>query len=211
MRRMGSSWWDRHYRLASWGLAVAILLLLLHAVNLKLAPLFRSAAQLEAHNLAAQVVNEEVEKLMQGEGESFAVIERAEDGKILSVGLDVGSANRFKAQLTQNILQKLDNFAGRSIEIPLGTILGAPLLHGRGPSIPFVVQPYTEVEVEFAQSFSSAGINQTLYQVRLEIQVNMQAALSREETSASMSTSFLLEERLIAGEVPQFFVGSQTS
>ena len=52
LRRFGTGWWDRHYRLVSRLLLAGIILLLLHAIQLKLTPAFHGAAQIAAQNLA---------------------------------------------------------------------------------------------------------------------------------------------------------------
>ena len=145
-------------------------------------------------------------EILQDYDGDFATIERAEDGRVLSVGLDAVKANLLKAELSQKLTKELDNLAARSISIPLGSILGGPLLNGRGPGIPFVVEPYAFAQVDFEQHFLAAGINQTLYQVQLRVQVELEAALSRQQTRALVDTTFLIEERLIAGEVPQVYL-----
>ena len=88
MRRFGTGWWDRHYRLVSRLLLAGIILLLLHAIQLKLTPAFHGAAQIAAQNLATELVNEQVAETLQDYDGDFATIERAEDGRVLSVGLD---------------------------------------------------------------------------------------------------------------------------
>jgi len=42
---MGRSFWDRHYRLVAWGMLITIAFLLLHALELRVAPVLLSAAQ----------------------------------------------------------------------------------------------------------------------------------------------------------------------
>ena len=184
MRRFGTGWWDRHYRLVSRLLLAGIILLLLHAIQLKLTPAFHGAAQVAAQNLATALVNEQVAETLQDYDGDFATIERTEDGRVLSVGLDAVKANLLKAELSQKLTKELDNLAARSISVPLGSILGGPLLNGRGPGIPFVVEPYAFAQVDFEQHFSAAGINQTLYQVQLRVQVELEAELSRQQTRA---------------------------
>ena len=156
MRRFGTGWWDRHYRLVSRLLLAGIILLLLHAIQLKLTPAFHGAAQIAAQNLATELVNEQVVEILQDYDGDFATIERAEDGRVLSVGLDAVKANLLKAELSQKLTKELDNLAARSISIPLGSILGGPLLNGRGPGIPFVVEPYAFAQVDFEQHFLAA-------------------------------------------------------
>ena len=105
MRRFGTGWWDRHYRLMSRLLLAGIILLLLHAIQLKLTPAFHGATQVAARNLATALVNEQVAETLQDYDGDFATIERTEDGRVLSVGLDTVKINRFKAELSQKLLQ----------------------------------------------------------------------------------------------------------
>ena len=90
MRRFGTGWWDRHYRLVSRLLLAGIILLLLHAIQLKLTPAFHGAAQIAAQNLATELVNEQVVEILQDYDGDFATIERAEDGRVLSGGAGCG-------------------------------------------------------------------------------------------------------------------------
>ena len=113
MRRFGTGWWDRHYRLVSRLLLAGIILLLLHAIQLKLTPAFHGAAQIAAQNLATELVNEQVVEILQDYDGDFATIERAEDGRVLSVGLDAVKANLLKAELSQKLTKELDNLAAR--------------------------------------------------------------------------------------------------
>ena len=119
MRRFGTGWWDRHYRLVSRLLLAGIILLLLHALQLKLTPAFHGAAQIAAQNLATELVNEQVVEILQDYDGDFATIERAEDGRVLSVGLDAVKANLLKAELSQKLTKELDNLAARSISCKL--------------------------------------------------------------------------------------------
>lgn len=50
-KRLGRRWWERHYRLLVWSLFLTILILLLHAVQLRIEPVLRQAARLEGNRM----------------------------------------------------------------------------------------------------------------------------------------------------------------
>lgn len=207
-KRLGRRWWERHYRLLVWTLFLTILILMLHALQLRIEPVFRQAARMEGIRLLEQLIHEQVAQSLSDTPGPFSRVEYGSDGRVRSVGLDVPAANALKAQLAVALSEQLENRAGTTLSIPLGTIFGGPLLSGRGPAIPFVIHPYSYAQVSFEQDFSSAGINQTVYRVRLRVRANLSGFLGRRQAVSQVDTSFLLEERLIAGEVPEVYLGT---
>lgn len=204
-RRLGDSWWERWYRVLIRALAAAVILLLLNALQLKAVPVLRLAAQAQGNNLASRLVSEQVARSLEDYGGSFVQIERDEAGNILSVGLDAQKANLLKTDLTLSLTRQLQQLEKQQLSIPLGTILGGALLNGRGPGISFVVEPYGSAQVDFVQELCSAGINQTVYRVQMKVKIQLNTTLAGVSQSAGAETDFLLEERLIAGEVPQLY------
>ena len=204
-RRLGDGRWERWYRVLIRVLAALVTLLLLNALQLRAVPVLRLAAQAQGNNLASQLASEQTAKCLGDYGGSFVQIERDEEGKILSVGLDAQKANLLKTDLTLQLTQQLQQLEKQKLSIPLGTILGGALLNGRGPGLSFVVEPYGSAQVDFVQELCSAGINQTVYRVQMKVKIQLNTTLAGVTQSAGAQTSFLLEERLIAGEVPQLY------
>lgn len=208
IKKLGRRWWERHYRLLAWTLFLTVLIFMLHAVQLRVEPVFRQAARMEGTRLLQQMIHEQVSQSLSDYPGPFSNVEYGSDGNIRSVGLDVPSVNALKTQLTIALSEQLENRSGTTLSIPLGTIFGGALLHGRGPALPFVICPYSYAEVSFEQDFSSAGINQTVYRVRLRVQASLTGVFGKRQTVSQVDTSFLLEERLIAGEVPGVYLGT---
>ena len=205
--KLGRSWWERHYRFLSLTLFFCVVVLLVRAAQLRLSPVVSHAVQAQGKNYAIQLINEQVQNSLWAYDGSFSEVERAADGKILSIGLDAAKANRLKAELAFHLAKEIDNLAACSIKIPLGTLLGGALLSGRGPKITFIIAPYSSAEVSFEQGFASAGINQTVYRVGLRVKMELVCVMGSKQIISPVETTFLLEERLIAGEVPQVYLG----
>lgn len=208
-KRLGRRWWERHYRLLVWSLFLTILILLFHAVQLRIEPVLRQAARLEGNRMLQQLIHEQVAQCLSENSGPFSRVDYSDDGKVRSVGLDVPAVNALKTRLAVALSEQLAGRSGTTLSIPIGTIFGGPLFHGRGPTLPFLLCPYSCAEVSFEQDFSSAGINQTVYRVRLRVQASMAGLLGRRQAVSQVDTSFLLEERLIAGEVPRICLETQ--
>ena len=124
MRRMGRSFWDRHYRLVAWGMLITIAFLLLHALELRVAPVLLSAAQAQSKNKMEQVISTQVQQLMSETEGEFMQVERGNDGQVLSVGMDVVRANMLKAQLSENLSREFAKLSQEELSIPVGSLVG---------------------------------------------------------------------------------------
>lgn len=205
MRRMGRSFWDQHYRLVAWGMLITIAFLLLHALELRVAPVLLSAAQAQSKNKMEQVISTQVQQLMSETEGEFMQVERGSDGQVLSVGMDVVRANMLKAQLSENLSREFAKLSQEELSIPVGSLVGGVFLTGRGPELSFHLEPYGAAQVNFMQEFSQAGINQTVYRVQLRVQAQMILYAGNDQIVPEADTTFLLEERMIAGEVPSVY------
>ena len=130
-------------------------------------------------------------------------VERDEEGNILSIGLDVVEANRLRSELAVELVQQLEQMSARQYTVALGSLTGSPLLYARGPQLPFYLAPSGNLRLDFEQTLLSAGINQTVYRVQLRVSAVTQAMLGHTDVQTKVETVILLEERLIAGRVPQ--------
>ena len=63
-------------------------------------------------------------------------------------------------QLKASILQRVQEQLGEHLDtgVPLGTLLGSELLHGRGPNIPVRLSLSGNVTADFESTFESAGL-----------------------------------------------------
>ena len=90
--------------------------------------------------------------------------------------------------------------------LPLGTLTGQPLLSGAGPRVRVSVDSVGEVTADYANSFTSAGVNQTLHRVCLDIHATVRLFLPGEVLPVSVSSSVCVAETVIVGETPDTYL-----
>ena len=95
----------------------------------------------------------------------------------------------------------------QTVKIPLGNIIGGSFFTGRGPFLPITVYTSGTVISNLSSHFSDAGINQTNHRLQLDMTVMMTAALPMERVSIELTTSFLVSETVIVGEIPDMVAG----
>ena len=131
-KHLGRRWWERHYRLLVWSLFLTILILLFHAFQLRIEPVLRQAARLEGNRMLQQLIHEQVAQCLSENSGPFSRVDYSDDGKVRSVGLDVPAVNALKTRLAVALSEQLAGRSGTTLSIPIGTIFGGPLFHGRG-------------------------------------------------------------------------------
>lgn len=137
-----------------------------------------------------------------GEYEDLVSIRIGEAGEIRAVMSNIVKINRLKARISERVQENL-NIDMIHVSIPLGNLVGGDLFSGRGPLIPFKLLPYGNVVVEVDNQFTSAGINQTLHRIVLTVDAGVSIVLPVSSVSTSVTTSVVVAETIIVGEVPE--------
>ena len=200
----------------------ALLLLALLAVfaflflEYRLKPVLEEITGNEASALSVEAVNEAVNEALLEDGvsyENLVQIERNESGEILAVSSNVVQVNQLKAEVLKKAQEKLKEFGHLDVRIPIGTLLGGELFHGRGPEIPVRVTLTGSITADFESRFESAGINQTKHQIVMKMQIHIYTYMSGAKAGADLTTGVPVAETVIVGETPQFYAagGALTS
>lgn len=198
--------------LAVWlpvGVALALVCLLLHALNGRLRPVLEAEARSQATNLMTQAIDTAVDNCLQENGmgySDFVTLERDGAGKVTSITSNTASNSRFKRQVTEAIVRQLGTLDSDALGVPLGTLTGQPLLSGAGPRVRVRVDSVGEVAADYANSFTSAGVNQTLHRVCLDITATVYLFLPGEVLPVSVHSSVCVAETVIVGETPDTYL-----
>ena len=186
------------------------LLLLALAVGLdgRVRPLITTAFTYQAKLYATRAVNDAVLAVV-GEGDvRYGSIIRArenEEGRVTFLETDMAAMNRLKSEITNEVADRLQRAAEEEVALPLGTLLGGNFLSGRGPSVRFRVMPAGYAETDFYNDFRSAGINQTLHQLMISVQVPVSAMMPLYTVTTDVTTTVCVAETVIVGDVPESF------
>lgn len=153
-------------------------------------------------------INEAVSVSLSGveDYQNFVTVEKDADGQITMLYANSALVNdlaRKTAMLTQNRINQLKSF---DIDVPLGTLSGIPLLSDKGPTVNIEISPIGTVNCIFTSVFESAGINQTLHRIYLNVQCSVDLIIPTSHKVVESATPILLCESLIVGKVPQTFL-----
>ena len=190
-------------------LALTLLGLLVHMLNAQLRPVLEAAASSQATNLMTQAIDAAVDNCLQENNmhyADFVTLETDLAGKITSITSNTAANSRFKRQVAETVTQRLSDLDGDALGVPLGTLTGQPLLSGAGPKVRIKVDSVGEVTADYANSFTSAGVNQTLHRVCLDIRATIYLFLPGEVLPVSVSSSVCVAETVIVGETPDTYL-----
>ena len=134
-------------------------------------------------------------------------ITKDEEGDIISLSADTQNINKLKSQLTLDILNNIEKFGAQGFSVPLGSLTDVVFFSGLGPQIPFCIIPYGSVSVNFRNTFSSVGINQTQHELYVDITARLNAISRISSAERIINTSVLVAQTVVVGDVPQVFAG----
>lgn len=177
-------------------------------VDLRLRELVKAFAKSEIKTALINAANRSCERILSDNAVSYddlAVISRDESGLATSVEIDTVSANLLKATLTNEIAKELALISTRTISVPLCAAFGIYYTSFKTPTISYTVHITTTVTSDFKSNFYSAGINQVLHQIVLNVGLESDIAMLSEKTENSFSTNFLIAQTVIVGAVPEAF------
>ena len=179
------------------------------ALEARLRPMVVAAAQAQTQNEMTRVVEDAIWNQLEESGVGYAdlvTIQRGEDGAITAVTTDTAALNRLRAQLLGAALAALDGVDVTQIQIPLGSLLDFDLLWGLGPTVKVHAMTVGTAAGEFSSEFSSAGVNQTLHRISLELEIPLTLMLPGGRAEAVCRTDVPIAETVIVGRVPDTYL-----
>ncbi|MCL2588740.1 MAG: sporulation protein YunB, partial [Oscillospiraceae bacterium] len=163
----------------------AILLFFLFNLNRNLVPVMTEMAVNQSYEIVTAAVNEAInERLLDGSisYSELIILERDAAGNITALTTDMAQINLLQAMITNEIIERVSALDTTAMRVPLGNILGGPVLSGRGPGIGFRVVTLGNPSATFSNEFSTAGINQTKHQIMLELSIQVNILVPGHET-----------------------------
>ncbi len=168
-------------------------------------PAVERILEYETQVFASRLINEAI--LSQAdEGDDYGELVRVtrnQDGEATSLEADMAAVNRYKYNVTTSVLSELEKRENQEILLPIGTVIGNQFTSGRGPNVAIKVIPAGYVQTDVFNSFTAAGINQTLHRIMMRVNVSMTAVLPGYSVNTETETSFCIAETVIVGEIPE--------
>ena len=111
--------------------------------------------------------------------------------------------------LSQIFYEHLDEYFV-DLEIPIGTMFSKSLFAGMGPCIKIPIEPIGSYKVDTLTNTIPYGINNSLIELYLSIDVDIEALIPLQKTKFPSSTKIIILSQLIQGEIPKYYYSSNS-
>ena len=196
----------------------AIMLIVLAVLSLLfrrlLAPVADELMAAQVNNEASDAVNAAIDaQIADGElvYDKLVTIEKDAAGNVTAIRSNMTEINRLKTGILFRIDEQLEGFSVEQLSVPAGSVFFPELFSGRGPGIPIRVLAVRASDANFRNEFSSAGINQTLHRIMLDIRVDVTILTWTGTREVTVDSSVAVAETVIVGTVPSTYFGLNDS
>ena len=126
------------------------------------------------------------------------------DGTITAVSIDVERVGQVSSLVLEHMMDGDDGQI--ELDIPLETLFGVNFLPGLKLPLPVRILVLTTSDVRYRNELVSAAINQSKYQLYLDINMDLDILVPWAHQTETVGTQVLLAETVIVGKVPQTYV-----
>lgn len=172
-------------------------------------PVIKTMATSGAVNQVTEAINTSVHECLlqrQLSYQDLVKVERADDGSILSLTGNTMEINALKADLGVMLADRFDRLRTEEFGIPLGTLTGWMVFSGKGPTVRIELLSVGNVVLQMGHSFKSAGINQTVHRVELEVAAVVYLMIPGEILQVDAESTVCIAETVVVGNVPETYL-----
>lgn len=179
------------------------------ALRSKYRLVIRDLAQTSVKNATSDLANDAVAKQIENgniQYDRIVFFEKDVNGRITALKTNIGEINHLKTDILNIINGKILALDAADIGIPLGSLFLPEFFSGKGPAIPVHILAIRNSDAVFSSNFCQAGINQTLHQLIMEVNVDAAVLVLGETSSFTVSSQIVVAETVIVGDVPNTFI-----
>lgn len=174
----------------------------------KMQPVIMRFAVSTAETIMLNSANEAVIKILEENNVSYSDIARLsqnDNGYVTSLEIDIYEINRLKSKISNETAKIIEKQEFYDVAIPIGTFLGNTYTAGLGPKVKFHMQLTTTAVVDFSHEFRSAGINQVLHIIMIDIKIGGSLIIAGFNRGITAETSAIAAQTVIVGATPDAF------
>lgn len=169
-------------------------------------PILESQCIIRAKSIATKISNEQATIVTNNyKYEDLCSVSKDESGNINMIKSNIIPVNEIISDVAIHIQDELDKVETEDIYIRLGSFLGSKFLAGRGPKINFKISSIGNVETDLKSEFISAGINQTLHKIYLQVSCKVIILTPFSQVEQEITNQILIAEAVIIGNVPSSY------
>ncbi len=205
--------WNRRKREAGRQLGASLILglcmafFLIRWFDTALRPQLVALSEAQVRNHLTQVADSSLTRALEVQELPYGSMVKLQTGNGLStLTTDTPALNRLRTAVLEDIIAQVEAIDSGSLGVPLGALTGIDLLSAWGPRLPVQVVSVASAQGQYRNDFTSAGINQTLHRIMLDITLNARLLLPGGVVDIAVSTPICVTETVIIGQVPQTYL-----
>ena len=171
-----------------------------------LLPTIRQVVRATACNRASQAINDAVRDTLAENREdcsALVLLQKDVKGNVTAVETNAARANRLRTKVLDAVDDRMREVSVSEIGIPMGNILMPTLFSGVGPQLPVKILSVSSSDASFESVFFSAGINQTVHRVMLNVCLSMTVLSPAGTEEINTDAQIVAAETVIVGVVPE--------
>ena len=169
-------------------------------------PIFTASCINAASSRAVNIVNEEVQNATKNYSyDDLIEIEKDENGNITLIKANTLLINRLITEITSSVQQRIDEAPTAMVYINYGSVSGISILKNLGPKFDIELEAAGTVDAHTKSEFQSAGVNQSLHRIYLEISTEVNILTPLGTFAKEINPEILLTEAVIVGDVPDSY------
>lgn len=181
--------------------------ILIYGSNLVLGQNMDSVAVIKSKAMLNELIQKAVEEAMENQNQDdFFIITQNKENKIQAVSVNTTQINRIVFNVTDTLQEQFSSFKARSVKLPLGSLLGSKLLTQTNLCMNVKVLPAALIKCEYETYFETQGINQTKYEVYLNIESDVKILRPFSNKTYKISNRVLAAQIILLGDVPGNYV-----
>ena len=192
-------------------LIICLLTVAFFALRSKYRYVIQDLARTSVINATSDLTNDAISRQIENgtiQYDRIVYFEKDLNGRITALKTNIGEINHLKTDILNIINGQILALDAADIGIPLGSLFMPEFFSGKGPSIPVHILAIRNSEASFSSEFSQAGINQTLHQLVMHVEVDAAVLVLGETSTFFVSSQVVVAETVIVGDVPSTFIQS---
>ena len=191
-----------------WFIVLLCLCVIFIGCFISVKPFVFTYAKSEAETIVLNAANTAVLNIIEKNNISHSDISnvsRQDDGVITGSEIDIEKVNLLKSQISNELARIIAENNKYDLFVPLGTLFGNEYTTGYGPNVRFKMQLTETAILDFESKFTSAGINNVLHQIIINIDIKTSVLMIGCTDGFDVSTKALAAQTVISGTVPDSY------
>lgn len=169
-------------------------------------PIIEKNCRVMAKSIATKISNEQATVVMSKyKYDDMCNISKDSKGNITMISANIITVNEIISDVAIKIQDELNDGANSSFNLKLGAFTGSKILSGMGPDINIKISTIGNLDTNLKSEFTSAGINQTLHKIYLEVKCRVAVLTPFETMEEEIINQVLLAEAVIVGTTPNTY------